>query len=358
MSKRFTGKYFLIGLLSTVLAGSAVAQNTQNHKKKQKTELPANDTTKTLTHSTPISAVKTPPMPPKNKFLVGHMDDSYQIGVGAFANMTTDATRTVFVPNITIKPFVRICDRYTIGVYANAIVHNYMCESFSPIVNEMYLTTAAQTNIGKFDIRVGKIAAINYPEYFSQSVPFENLLMLMFRFDAQRYLPRAAIVTFSTKETVFGIGYTENTDGFGFSGNGYVVMTLTQKIGDEFQVGGFVSTNKKESYGDFYTAHRITPRDILILQLLGFGARPVFYGIYQHTLRNGEAAIAINGFTQSDDGPAGADIAFQHIKSGTYVSAGAHYNNPLHITVPDAPAKWKPFVQVGINKTLAPKKSR
>ena len=94
-----------------------------------------------------------------------------------------------------------------------------------------------------------------------------------------------------------------------------------------------------------------------MLQLLNTGKQPIFYGLYRHILKNGEAAVAINGFAQKNDGASGADISFQHIKTGTYVSAGAHYNNPLH-TITDEPDKWQPFIQVGINKTLFPSKTR
>ena len=355
MSKHFTGKYFLIGLLSTILAGPMVAQSAPRGKRKPKTELPANDTTKTLTHSTPIPGVKTPPKPKRKKFLIGHADDSYQLGIGTFLNMSPDNNRAVFIPNVTIKPFVRICDNYMIGVHANAIVQNYGGENFLPVVNEMYLYTSAQTKIGRFDVRVGKMAAINYPVYFMGAMPVSNFLLHRVHFDSRRYLPRAAIGTFNGQDVSFGLGYTEFGDGFGFTGNGYVIMTAEQRFGEGFQIGGFVLTNSRESHGDIYIACQPTNRDALVLQLLSTGNKPIFYGLYRHTLKSGEAAIAINGFAQKKDGASGADISFQHIKTGTYISAGAHYNDPLHIT-PDTPAKWQVFVQVGINKTLAPKR--
>lgn len=355
MSKHFVGKYFLIGLLSTLLAGPVAAQSAPRGKRKPKTELPANDTTKTLTHSTPIPGVKTPPKPKRKKFLIGHADDSYQLGIGTFLNMSPDNNRAVFIPNVTIKPFVRICDNYMIGVHANAIVQNYGGENFLPVVNEMYLYTSAQTKIGRFDVRVGKMAAINYPVYFMGAMPVSNFLLHRVHFDSRRYLPRAAIGTFNGQDVSLGLGYTEFGDGFGFTGNGYVIMTAEQRFSEGFQIGGFVLTNRRESYGDIYIACQPTNRDALMLQLLSTGNKPIFYGLYRHTLKSGEAAIAINGFAQKKDGASGADISFQHIKTGTYVSAGAHYNDPLHIT-PDTPAKWQAFVQVGINKTLAPKR--
>ena len=354
MNKHFTGKYFLICLLSALLAGPVVAQNSPRGKRKQKTEIPANDTTRTFTHSTPIPGVKTPPKPKRNKFLVGHADDSYQIGVGAFMNMSPDATRAVFTPNVIVKPFVRICDKYMIGVNANAIVQNYADEKFSSVINEMYLYTSAQTSVGKFDVRVGKMSAINYPVYFMGAMPVSNFLLHRIHFDARRYLPRAAITTFNGEDVSFGLGYTEFTDGFGFAGNGYVIMTAEQRFGDDFQLGGFVLTNKRESYGDAYMAFKPTWHDAVVLQLLDLGGCPTFYGLYKHTLKNGEAAFSINGFKQKKEGAAGCDITFQHIKSGTYVSAGAHYHDPLH-TAPDTPEKWRPFAEVGINKILSPR---
>ena len=357
MSKYFAGKYFLIGLLSTILAGPVAAQNEPRGKRKPRTELPTNDTTKTLTHSTAISSVKTQPKPQRKKFLVGHADDSYQICAGAFLNMTTNDTRAVFSPNATIKPFVRICDNYMIGVHANAIVQNYAGEKFLPVVNEMYLYTSAQTKIGQFDVRVGKMAAINYPIYFMGAMPMSNFLLHRVHFDSRRFLPRAIIGTFHGDFVSFGLGYTEFGDGFGFTGNGYVIMTAEQRFGESFQICGFVFTNRRESYGDIYIACQPTNRDALVLQLLSTGNTPIFYGLYRHTLKSGEAAIAINGFAQKKDGASGADISFQHIKTGTYVSAGAHYNDPLH-TITDDPCKWQPFVQVGINKTLFPGKTR
>ena len=357
MSKHFTGKYFLIGLLSTILAGPMVAQNAPRNKKKTKTEMPASDTLKTLTHSTPIPGIQTHPIPQRKKFLVGHADDSYQIGVGSFIDMTPENIHTVFGPSVTISPFVRICDKYTIGVYANAVVQNYCREDFIPVANEAYLTAAAQTNIGQFDFKIGRVQAIKYPAYFMQSFTLGNFLLHRVHFDSRRYLPRAAIGTFHGQDVSFGLGYTEFGDGFGFTGNGYVIMTAEQRFGDGFQIGGFVFTNRRESYGDIYVACQPTNRDALVLQLLNTGDKPIFYGLYRHTLKNGEAAITVNGFKQKNDGASGANISFQHIKTGTYVSAGAHYNDPLHINM-DKPAQWQPFVQVGINKTLAPKKSR
>lgn len=359
MSKHFTGKYFLIGLLSTMLTGPMVAQNAPRSKKKTKTEIPApaNDTIKTLTHSTPIPGIQTHPIPPKKKFLVGHMDDSYHIGVGSFIDMTTNNLRVVFAPNVTVKPFVRFFDKYTIGANVNVIVQNYATKDFSAITNYAYIDIAAQTKIGKIDIKIGKVPVINNPNCFAESVPLGNFLMHRIYLDSRRFVPRAIIASYTGQEMSCGIGYGENTDGFGFTGDGYLIMFFEQKILDNFQIGGFVLDERKQSFGDVYIAFQPTQRDAVALQLLNWGGQSTFYGLYKHTLKNGESAIVINGFKQKSDGAAGCDIAFQHIKSGTYISAGAHYNAPLHINI-DNPAKWQPFVQVGINKTLAPKKSR
>ena len=356
MSKHFKGKYFLIGLLSAMLAGPVAAQNAPRGKRKPKTELPANDTTKTLTHTTPIPGVQPRQTPKRPKVIIGHMDDSYQLGVGSFINMTTGNLRTVFVPNATIKPFVRFWDKYTIGAHANVIVQNYANKNFSAIANYMYLDANAQTKIGKIGIKFGKIPVINYPNCFVESVPFGNFLMHRIHFDSQRFLPRAIIASYTGDETSFGIGYGEDTDGFGFTGGGYRILYFEQKIVDNFQMGGFVLDAAKQSYGDVYVAYQPTARDAIMLQLLDFGAQPTFYGLYRHAMKNGEAAFSINGFIQSDDGARGADITFQHIKSGTYVSAGAHYHDL--VMKPDEFAQWSPFVQVGINKILLPRQSR
>lgn len=357
MKKHFPGKYFLVGLLTTILAGPVAAQNARRDKKKPKTELTANDTTKTLTHTTPVPGVQPHPKPKHPKVIVGHVDDSYQLGVGSFVNMTTDDLRAVFAPNVTVKPFVRFWDRYTIGTNANVIVQNYTDKNFSAIVNYMYLDANAQTKIGKIGIKFGKIPVINYPDCFAESVPFGNFLMHRVHLDSRRFLPRAIIASYTGDETSFGIGYGEDTDGFGFTGGGYRILYFEQKIVDNFQMGGFVLDAAKQSFGDVYIAYQPTQRDAILLQLLDFGAQPTFYGTYRHELKNKEAAFSINGFSQSKGGARGADVTFQHIKSGTYVSAGAHYNDPLNIK-DDTHEKWIPFVQAGINKTLMPQKTR
>ena len=355
MSKHFFDKYFFIGLLATMLAAPVAAQNTRRDRKKPKTELPTNDSIpkQTLTHSTPVPGVQPPPRPKRSNFLVGHIDDSYELGIGAFVNMTTNDLRAIFAPNVAVKPFVRFYDKYTIGVHANAIVQNYADANFSPIVNEMYLTTTTQTKIGKFDIRIGRIAAIKYPYDFIQSVPLENLLLHRFYFDSRRYLPRAVIVKYTSKETSVGIGYGEDTEGFGFTGNGCAIMTIEQNIGENFQIGGFLLHNYNQSFGDIYATYQPTNNDVILLELLDLGGQATFYGIYRHTLKNEDAAFLINGFVQSNDGMAGADMTFQHIKSGTYVSAGAHYHTPFN-----SKNGWVPFVQTGINKTIFPNKTR
>ncbi|MBQ6736187.1 MAG: hypothetical protein IJQ90_01735 [Alphaproteobacteria bacterium] len=358
MRINLTSKYFFVFLLSAMLAGPVAAQNIRRDKKKAKTELPTNDSIpkQTLTHSTPIPGIQPPPRPKRPKFLVGHVDDSYQLNVGSFVNMTTDDLRSVFAPNVTIKPFVRFFDKYTIGAYANVIVQNYATKEFSAITNYAYLDMAAQTKIGKINIKIGKVPVINYPNYFAESVPLGNFLLHRIHLDSRRFVPRAIIASYTGQEMSFGIGYGENTDGFGFMGDGYLIMFFEQKILDNFQMGGFVLDERRQSFGDVYIAYQPTQRDAILLQLLDFGAQPTFYGLYRHTLKNEDAAFSINGFTQSKDGVRGADIAFQHIKSGTYVSAGAHYRDPL--MNPQESAQWTPFIQVGINKTLFPKKVR
>lgn len=358
MKKHFYVKYFLVGLLATILAGPIAAQNTRRDKKKSKTELPANDSIakQTLTHSMPIPGVQPPSRPKRPKFLVGHVDDSYQLDMGSFVNMTTDDLRAVLAPNVTIKPFVRFFDKYTIGAHANIIVQNYLTKEFSEITDYAYIDMAAQTKIGKISVKIGKVPVINHPNCFTESVPFGNLLLQRIYFDSRRFVPRAIIASYTGQETSFGIGYGEHTDGFGFMGNGYLIMFFEQKIVDNFQMGGFVLDERKQSFGDLYIAYQPTQRDAVVLQLLDFGGQPTFYGLYRHTLKNEEAAFSINGFTQSSGGARGTDIAFQHIKSGTYVSTGAHYRDPL--MNPQESAQWTPFVQVGINKTLMPKKTR
>ena len=353
MTRHDIGKYFFIMLLSAMLAGPAHAQNNTREKKKEKSELPKSDSTakQTMTHAMPGSMVQTPPRPKRDLFLVGYVDDSYQLDVGAFINMTQNGMRAVFAPTVVAKPFVRFFDRYTIGVHANAMIQNYMDTCFVPVVNKMYLTMAARTDVGTFDISVGKMPAIEYGSRFTESVPFGNYLMHIMYMDSQRFLPRAIIATYRANETMIGAGYGENTNGFGFNGDGYAIITLRQNVGDDFQIGGFVLSNRTRFDSDVYAIYSPTMRDAIVLQLLNLGARPAFYGAYSHTLKNGAAAFSINGFYQSDDGMAGADITFQHIKSGTYISTGARYRNPLI----NNNAKWAPFVQAGINKTILPR---
>ena len=356
MSKHFTYKYLFMLLLSAMLSGPVVGQNAPRNKKKDKTELPADDTARTLTHSMPVPGVEKTAPHKRKKFLVGHVDDSYELGVGSFVNTTQNDTRAILVPSITAKPFVRFFDKYTIGVYANAIVQNYAGTNFSPVVNEMYLDASTQTKIGKFDIRIGKMAAINYPFGGMESLPFGNFMLHRFYMDSRRYLPRAIIGTYSTPEMTFGIGYGEFGDGFAFDGVGYAIMVIKQKIGDDFEIGGFLLHNYQQSCGDIYVSYQPTRRDMILVQLLDTGEKSILYGAYRHVLKSNDAAIAINGFVQPNDGMAGADITFQHIKSGTYISTGAHHHDPLMNN--QEPEQWIPFIQIGINKTLLPKKSR
>lgn len=359
MNGRFLGKYFLACLLSTFLAGPVVAQNVSHDKKKTKSESPVNDSTakNTLTHMAPNTGVQVPTPPKRRAVLVGHVDDSYQIDAAAFVHMTLDGVRAKFAPRVVAKPFVRFLDKYTIGVNAEATIQNYTDKNFAPIVDKMYLFMAARTKIGTFGIKIGKMPAIEYPTCFNESVPGGNYLLHRTNFDSGRFMPRAAVATYKSNDTEIGLGYGENGDGFGFAGNGYAIITLKQNIGDEFQIGGFILTNPRQFCCDAYTMYQPSSRDMIMFQALNMGVRPTFYGIYRHIFKNNEAAIAINGFAQSDDGAAGADIGFQHIKSGTYISAGAHYRDPMN-AVADAPAKWQPFVQIGINKTLSPRKFR
>lgn len=336
------------------------AQNTFQNKKRNKTETPARDSVQTLTHKTPILGLAGSKAPKRKIIKIGHWDDSYAIDIGTFINMSPDDVCAVFVPKINVTPFIRIYDKYTVGVHANAIVQNYSGEKFTPIVRDFYITANARTSVGEFEIRVGRIPGLDATDDFIKYMPVGNYMMNIIYMDSCNYLSRAVMAQYRGKDVHFSLGYAENDNGFGFSGNGNVVMSGQQRIGDNFQVGGMVIMNRKHPYGSIYMKYNFPDYSGLLLELLNLGGVPSFYGAYYHTFFNNDMIIGLNGFTQWNDGPHGANIGFYHTKSGAYTAMGATYHDPIrkrHTNGAQSPQynKWSPFIEVGLNKRLFPR---
>ena len=360
MNRHIAKKYFVMGLLSAILAAPACAQNTHRNKKRNKIETPVRDSVKTLTHTTPILGVDTPRPPKRKNIKMGHWDDSYAIDVGAFINMSPNDVCAVFVPNFTIKPFMRIRDKYTVGVHANAIVQNYSGNGFTPMVRDFYLMANARTSVGEFGMRVGQIPALDAMDDFIQYMPGGNYMMNIIYMDSCNYMPRAAMAQYSGSNVYFSFGYMENDNGFGFSGNGNMFMAGHQQIGDNFQVGGMVIINRKSTRGDIYIKYNFPGYSGLLFEWVNLGGVPAFYGNYYHALFNGDMVIGLNGFYQWHDGPTGANLGLYHTKSGAYTAFGATYHDPIrkkHASGIQNPQynKWSPFIEVGLNKRLFPR---
>lgn len=362
MKSRWVIKYFLLGIMATALAGPVVAQNNRQNRKKSKTESVAKDTLRvqTLTHTTPVIGVHVPPAPQRKKFLVGHVDDSYRVDVNAAANMGVGTPRAIFAPVIVANPFVKFCDKYTVGAHANIMLHNFTGNNFSPVVYEMYLDGVADTKVGKFEIKIGKFIAINFDNDFSKYMPVHDQLMTNIHFAPGWNLKRAATFTYRGQEASFGLGYAENHDGFGVDGDGKIVMIMSQNIGEYFQIGGTIQFNKTDSRIDSYIDWAPTYRNIVFIRVTDIGGRAMFYGTFGHAICDNDATIALNGYVQSGDGARGANIGFYHTKSGAYIATGATYHDPMHGTNMDGTPnpqydKWSPFVEIGIKKTLVPR---
>ena len=334
-------KYLCACLLSLFMGGRAIGQS-------QNDSIPMLNT---LTHQNQISL--TPKQKPKNPVVkFGHPQDILYIELESFTHATTDNVRTVFSPLVVVSPFVRFHDKFTVQFTTTQMIQNYTTTTMTPLTHDMYVTMKLWTKVGEFNIKAGNFSPLNYSAKFSKDMPISTFFINALYMNSGYYFPRAVIGTFENDETTISLGYMEQTPGFQFTGNGYVVLVVQERV-ENVQFGGVMATNNKETFGNLQFMYTPTPRDAILFQAINLGVQNALHGTYRHTFRNGQASIAINAFKEQDDGIAGANIALFLKKVGAYAAIGATKHNPLYLTDPESPLykhydKWTPYAEIGV----------
>lgn len=341
-------KYLCACLLSLFIGGHAIGQS-------QNDSIPVGHT---LTHQNTVSLNPKPkPKNPTVKF--GHAQDILYIELESFTHATTDKVRTVFSPLVVVSPFARFYDKFTIRFTTTQMIQNYTTTSMTPLTHDMYMTMELWTRVGNFNVKVGNFSPLNYSAKFSKDMPISNFFINALYMNSGSYFKRAVIGTYENDEHTISLGYMENTPGFQFTGHGYVVLSVQERI-ENVQFGGVMATNNKETFGNIQLMYTPTPRDAILLQAINLGAHNALHGTYRHTFRNDQASIAVNAFKEQDDGIAGANVAVFVKKVGAYVAIGATKHNPLYLTDPESPLyqhydKWTPYAEVGVAYGIKPK---
>ena len=341
-------KYLVTCLLSLFMAGRMVGQS-------QNDSIPVGHT---LTHQNPISLTPKPkPKNPKVKF--GHVQDILYIELESFTHATTDNIRTVFSPLVVVSPFVRFNDKFTVQFTTTQMIQNYTTTTMTPLTHDMYMTMELWTRVGKFNIKVGNFSPLNYSAKFSKDMPVGTFFINALYMNSGSYFPRAVIGTFENDEHTISLGYMEQTPGFQFTGHGYVVLSVQERI-ENVQFGGVMATNNKETFGNLQLIYMPTTNDAILLQAINLGVHNAMHATYRHTFRDDQASIAVNAFKEQGDGITGANVALFLKKVGAYAAIGATKHNPLYLTNPESPLyehydKWTPYGEIGVAYGIKPK---
>ena len=352
-------KYIFACALALSIAGHA--QDTRQNRRRQNMENvnPINDTLRmaTLTHTVPLQQVN-PPYIPKDSFIkYSNLNESVYLELQAFANATMNNVKCVFSPVVVIKPFIRFGNIFDVGVRTTQMVQNYITPNMSTITHDMYAYAKLRTQVGDVTLDVGKKSVLNYAgNYFSKSMPINNFFINAICFKSGHYYPRAIIAGFHNKEMAVQVGYAEeDSDGFKFTGNGAVVIATEAFIEDSFKGGLLLTMGKEKTVMDIQTMFNLSDRSALLLEVtnLAVGNQVGFHGTYRYSGAGGKINFFINGFKQTCDGVAGGTIGLRHTQSGTYVTIGATYHDPLRKTNPDGTPndlynKITPNVEFGI----------
>lgn len=326
-----------------LMAGNGLAQDTIFNK------------SKTLTHTLPIDERKTKMLAQNPKVKFSHPEDAFGLDFAAFANMSGTNIKPGVAPWVGIKPFVRIKDKFTLGFNTNVIISNYGLPSVKLHTYDMYVSAKLNTEHRDYSVKIGNFSVLDYSLDFMKYMPISDFFINEYYFNASYCFPRAVIGEISNGETRAGIGYTEDGDGFYFTGHGWVVLVVEECLQRAFKIGGVLKTNNKESFGSIHFIVMPTYYDDILLEFLNMGGRFAFYGSYVHKLKDNQAAISVNGYVQSGGGISGGNIGFYHNSSGCYVVAGAIRCDPLRETENEQDNKFNPFVEFGVRKGLFPK---
>lgn len=346
-------KHLATFVLVTLFGGNVAAQNIDGDTIRRFNPM------ETLTHTR--SVVLNEPHKPKNPTVkFGHPQDVLYVELQSFTHATTNNVRTVFAPLVVVSPFVRFYDKFTVGLTTTQMIQNYTTTSMTHLTHDMYMTMDLRTSVGNFNVKVGNFSPLNYSAKFAKSMPISTFFINALYMNSGSYFPRAVIGTYENKGTTVSLGYMEQTPGFKFTGDGYVVLSMQERIGENIHFGGVMATNNKETFGNLQLICMPTPHDAILLQAINLGVRGALHMTYCHIFSDDQASIAINAFKEQGDGIAGANVSVFHKKTGAYGSIGATKHNPLYLTNPESPLyehydKWAPHAEIGIAYGIKPK---
>ncbi len=350
-----TRHVFLIWAIGMILgANNATAQ--AGDKKSRRTTPMRSDSvawSQTRSHDIPmLGGVATGvPKPPRHPVVFSHPNDAVALDFMAAANMGRDTIRAIFASNIIIRPFVRFNNNITIGANADITFYNTISRQVSSIVQQMYLYTAMNTQIGEFKVCIGRIPAFNRPDDFKKHSGIYDHLLNKLYFEQNVVMPRGATITYDNDETVMTVGYVEHSNGVWVSGDGDLMVAIQQKIGDNFKIDGVILDMLRNVTGNLQFVYSPTARDNILVQIFGIPNKMVWGATYKHGIKNLPVTACMNGFVARSDGRAGANVGIYHNSTGAYVLVGAIQN-----TINEN--KWDPIFEIGIFHQVFPRRSK
>lgn len=349
-------KHLATFVLVTLFGGNVAAQNIDGDTIRRFNPM------ETLTHTRSI--IPHEPNKPKNPTVkFSNAEDALYVELESFTHVSSDNFRTVFCPLVVVKPFVRIKDKLTIGATTTQMIQNYTGPQMTSITHDMYMTVALWTSVGTFDVKYGKFSSLNYAMQFSKVMPISNYFINAAHLGTGHYFPRAVVATYTGDDISISGGYAEYTPGFKFTGDGYAVFVMQQKLDENIKVGGQIITNSKNTKINIHLACNPWYNISTLLQVVDMGDQPAFFGTFQYKLKDNVASIALTGFAQSEDGISGGSIGLYHTKSGAYAAFGLTKHDPIYQPDADGTPNEKfntftPSFEVGINCAVFPRKPR